>query len=39
MNIVPVPLPRLLLGDRSAVQAKMVGEIIPVAIPKTMEEM
>ena len=38
INIVPVPRPRLFLGERSAVQAKIVGEMIPVAIPKIIDE-
>ncbi len=38
MNMVPDPSPRFCFGDKSAVQAKIVGEVMPVAIPKTVAE-
>lgn len=39
INIVPAPTPRLLICDRSAVQANRVGLETPVAKPNTIAEM
>ena len=39
INIVPAPTPRLLMCDKSAVQANRVGLDIPVATPKSNAEM
>lgn len=38
MNMVPEPNPRLSGGERSAVHAKIVGEVIPVPIPNIAAE-
>lgn len=37
INIVPAPIPLRASGDKSAVQAKIVGDEIPVAIPKIID--
>ena len=37
MKIVPAPTPLLVGADKSAVQAKRVGEETPVAIPNTTD--
>src|SRR3989338_5393976 len=38
INMVPAPIQRRFSGDKSAVQAKMVGELIPVATPNNTAE-